>query len=289
MWYRGAGIRCERPCRGCCRRRRPDQRVAGRRRSHRCRPFGGADDFTRAGRGSVAGRAARLTLASGYSYRTTDQDTLRSRNRSMSAARQPRASETGDQGKQPGHGGWPEVPAGRAKTASNQPTSPNREPAADGIWARTSIRRRTHCSLVATASSGVNRLARSRPLSAALVVRWRGSSGLAASAAGRCANQRRQRQRAQRPDIAFRAAMSGETAGGCLSSTRVEVGGRRTRRRPVTTWPTVLILCVDDGKTGESLLRRPRPSRIPSAHRDVKRGANSRRSIRFLMSRGPQA
>jgi hypothetical protein len=153
----------------------------------------------------------------------------------------------------------------------------------------TSIRRRTHCSLVATASSGVNRLARSRPLSAALVVRWRGSGGLAASAAGRCANQRRQRQRAQRPDIAFRAAMSGETAGGCLSSTRVEVGGRRTRRRPVTTWPTVLILCVDDGKTGESLLRRPRPSRIPSAHRDVKRGANSRRSMRFLMSRGPQA
>jgi hypothetical protein len=51
-------------------------------------------------------------------------------------------------------------------------------------WA--SIRRRTHCSLVAAASSGVNRLTRSRPLSAALVVRWRGSSGLAASAAGRC-------------------------------------------------------------------------------------------------------
>ena len=35
------------------------------------------------------------------------------------------------------------MPAGRAKTASNEPTSPNREPAADGIWARTSIRRRT--------------------------------------------------------------------------------------------------------------------------------------------------
>jgi hypothetical protein len=46
----------------------------------------------------MAGSAAQLTLASGCSYRTTDQDTLRSRNRSISAARQPRASETGDQG-----------------------------------------------------------------------------------------------------------------------------------------------------------------------------------------------
>jgi hypothetical protein len=84
----------------------------------------------------------------------------------------------------------------------------------------------------------------------------------------------------------LRAAMSGETASGCLSSTGVEVGGRRTlssggvrtgrrtachhalrpsgrRWRPVTTWPTVLALCVDDGKPVRRH-RRPAERRRPS-------------------------
>jgi hypothetical protein len=118
--------------------------------------------------------------------------------------------------------------------------------------------------------------------------RWRGWSGPAASVAGRRANQRRQRQRAKwpaspsgcdeqrdsqrvplvnegggrRPPHHFLEAVSELVSERRSTTPYLALGPSGRRRRPVTTWPTVLALCVDDGKPVSRCYVGARPSRI---------------------------